>query len=351
MRSEFERLFGIALDHARAQGVPDLEVILTGEDAALTRFANNAIGQNVAERSVHISVRPVIGQRTARASTNRRDADSIRAIVDEAIAIARLTEPDPDLPPLADPAPVDTVDRYVAATAHATPDERARAVAEAIREVESAAQTAAGIYSTGEGFFGIMNSRGVSAWHSETQARFSITAMAADSSGWAKAGAVDHRTLEPAALARSAAQKATASASPRELPAGRYTVVLEPAAVLDLAGQMFADFSATAIRDGRSFLNDRIGQQLFGENITIHDDARHPLQSGAPFDGEGVPRKPLMLVDNGVVREIAYSRQAAAHAGVAPTGHGFPAPNEIGEAPVNIVIAGSDTSLEQMIAS
>src|SRR5205085_12385391 len=183
------------------------------------------------------------------------------------------------------------------ATAQATPDERARAVAEAIREVEPGGQTAAGIYSTGEGFFGLMNSRGASAWHSETMARFSITAMAQDSSGWAKASACDHRVLAPAALARSAAKKAAASATPREVPAGRYTVVLEPAAVLDLAGQMFADFSATAIKDGRSFLNDRIGHKLFGENITILDDARHPLQSGAPFDGEGVPRRPLTLVE------------------------------------------------------
>ena len=71
MRSEFDRVCEIALDAARALGVPDLEVILTGEDAALTRFANNAIGQNVAEHSVHISVRPVIGRRTARASAAR----------------------------------------------------------------------------------------------------------------------------------------------------------------------------------------------------------------------------------------------------------------------------------------
>jgi PmbA protein len=351
MRSEFDRIFGIALDAARALGVPDLEVMLAGEDGALTRFANNAISQNVAERSTHISVRPIVDGRTARASTNRRDPDAIREVVAEAIAIARLTEPDPDLPPLAGPESVDPIDRHFAGTAHATPDERARAVAEAIRIVESAGQTAAGIYSTGEAFFGIRNSRGVSAWHEETLARFSITAMAADSSGWAKDSACDHRLLDPAALARSAAQKATASADPRELAAGRYTVVLEPAAVLDLAGQMFADFSATAMRDGRSFLQDRVGGKLFGDNITVHDDSRHPLQSGAPFDGEGVPRRPLTLVENGIVREIAYSRQAAALAGVAPTGHGLPVPNEIGEFPANIVIAGGDTPLDRMIAS
>jgi predicted Zn-dependent protease len=351
MRSEFARIFGIALDTARAQGVSDLEVILTGEDASLTRFANNAIHQNVAERNAHISVRPVIGGRTARASTNRRDEEAIRAVVTQAIAITRLTEPDPDLPPLASPEPVEAIDRHVDVTAHASPDERARAVAEAIREIESVGQTAAGIYSTGEAFFGIRNSRGVSAWHSETMARFSVTAMASDSSGWAKASACDHRVLDPTALAHSAALKATFSADPRELPAGRYTVVLEPAAVLDLAGQMFGDFSATAIKDGRSFLNDRIGQKIFGENIGIRDDASHPLQSGAPFDGEGARRRPLTLVENGVVREIAFSRQAAALAGVAPTGHGFPVPNEIGEAPVNIVIAGGDATVEQMVAS
>jgi predicted Zn-dependent protease len=114
---------------------------------------------------------------------------------------------------------------------------------------------------------------------------------------------------------------------------------------------MFGDFSGTAIRDGRSFLNDRLGTKLFGANVTIHDDVRHAQQSGAPFDAEGVPRRGLALVESGVVREIAYCRQSAALAGAAPTGHGFPVPNEIGEAPVNIVIAGGETPVEEMIRS
>ena len=92
-------------------------------------------------------------------------------------------------------------------------------------------------------------------------------------------------------------------------------MILEPAAVLDLVGQMFGDFSATALRDERSFLTDRIGEKLFGENISISDDVYHPLQSGAPFDGEGVPRQRVALVENGVVRNVVYSRQAAAQAG------------------------------------
>jgi predicted Zn-dependent protease len=351
MRARFAEIFEQATAAARALGVGDLEAIFSCESAALTRFANNTIHQNVAERTCHLSVRPVIGGRTARASTNRLDREGIRRVVGDAVDLTRLTEPDPELPPLVGPGLIEPVGRYFETTAGTTPQMRAESVAEAIAVVEGSGQIAAGIYSTGETFFGLRNTLGVDAWHEETLARFSITAMAPDSSGWAKDSACDCRKLDPAGLARAAASKASASANPRVVPAGRYTVVLEPAAVLDLAGQMFGDFSATAIRDGRSFLNDRLGRRLFGSNVTIHDDARHPQQSGAPFDGEGVRRQSLTLVENGVVRDIAYCRQAAALAGTAPTGHGFPVPNEIGEAPVNIVIAGGETPVEEMIRS
>ncbi|MDE3166354.1 MAG: TldD/PmbA family protein [Acidobacteriota bacterium] len=344
-------LFAQIADAARARGVAEIEAIISSEDQALTRFANNVIHQNVAERTTHISVRPVIGGRTARASTNRTDADAIRAVVEEAIAATRLTEPDPELLPLTVPAPVVPVERHFEGTARCTPDERARAVAEAIEIVRGHGQTAAGIYSTGESAFSLYNSRGVALEHRETLARFSITAMDRDSSGWAKASACDARTIAPGDLALRAAEKATRSRAPRDIAPGRYTVILEPAAVLDLAGQMTMDFSATALRDGRSFLNDRVGAKLFGANISVYDDARHPGQSGAPFDAEGVPRRRLTLVEAGVVREVACCRQAAAVDSVEPTGHGFPLPNEMGEAPMNIVFAGGETPLEDMIAS
>src|SRR2546425_13213698 len=103
-RAEAERLFSLAADFARARGVDDIEAIISAETHALTRFANNTIHQNVAERTTLLSVRPAIDGRTARASTNRLDREAIRNVVAEAIAITRLTEPDPDLQPLAGPA-------------------------------------------------------------------------------------------------------------------------------------------------------------------------------------------------------------------------------------------------------
>ena len=349
-RARVESLFAALQDAATAHGVRDIEATIGASAHALTRFANSAIHQNVAERSSFVSVRVQLDGRTARASTNRLDAASLASVVGEAVALARLGHPDPDLPPLAEAAEAPDVARSFASTARLTPAARAQAVADAIAVVEDAGQTAAGIYSSGESVLALANSRGLEAYHSETGAQFSITAMAPDSSGWAKAGAPCHGDFDPLVLARQAAQKAALSRDPVELAPGRYTVILEPAAVLDLLGQMFGDFSATAIRDGRSFLQDRLGTALFGPNITIHDDVHDPRQSGAPFDGEGVPRRRLTLVENGTVREIAFSRTAARLAGVEPTGHGFPLPNEFGEAPMNIVVEGGDVPLEAMIA-
>ena len=346
-----EEIFGVARNAAASRGVRDLELILSDGAEALTRFANNTIHQNVAERVHNASVRVIADHRTARAGTNRLDRASIEEAVRQAIEIARCLEPDPDLLPLYEGAPVTPVHRYHEGTAGCSPDERARAVADAIRVVEGAGQIAAGIYSTGFGAETIMNSRGVFASHAETLARFSITAMAADSSGWAKACAPDRSAFDAVALARRASVKALASATPREIEPGKYTVILEPAAVLDVVGQMFGDFSGTAIEDQRSFLTGRLNERIFGEEIEISDDVYHPLQFGEPFDGEGVPRKRLALVERGVPAELAYSRQAAARKGVEPTGHGFPVPNEIGEMPHNIVIRGGASSVEQMIAS
>ncbi len=350
-QKEASDLFDGVQQTAASLGVSDVEALFGAHFGALTRFANNTIHQNVAEQDRWLSIRVAIDQRTARATTNRFDAASIRNAVQQALALARSAAPNSDLLPLNEPSVISETKRFDAATAAATPEHRGRAVADAIRIVESLGQTAAGIYSTGQSVEAIFNSRGVAAWHAETMAQFSITAMAQDSSGWAKASAVSSESIDPLALARSAAEKARLSRDPHEIPHGRYTVILEPAAVLDLVGQMFGDFSATAVADSRSFLTDRLGTKLFGDNIQICDDVAHPLQAGVPFDGEGVPRRKLTLVEAGVPRELAYARSSAHRAGVEPTGHGFPLPNEVGEAPLNIVIAGGSTSLDEMIAS
>jgi predicted Zn-dependent protease len=311
-----------------------------------------------------------MGGRTARASTNKLDEESIRRTVAAAEALAKVQEPDPDLLPMATAAEAGsasngTPSRYFEATAAVTPEERALAVRRMVDIAGKNKLTAAGIYSTSSAAEAILNSRGLEQFHQQTSSEISITMLGGDSSGWQKANSPDVRNLDAAALAETAARKARESAAPGELAPGKYTVILEPAAVLDLVGFMFWDFGGQALLDQRSFLNDRVGKKIFGENITIWDDVAHALQSGAPFDGEGVRRQRVKLVESGVVKRLVYARgtaakikqsELAAQLGeVVATGHGFPLPNEMGEAPMNVVFeggpAGSRKTVDEMIAS
>ena len=332
----------------------ETEVTIEAESDALTRFANNTIHQNVAEERLDISVRAVVDGRTARSTTNKSDEESLRRATQAALELARHQPKNPGLLPMAKPGtggPVKPVHRYFESTAGATPADRARVVAAICKEAQRGKHTAAGIFSTGGHTLAIANSQGVFAFHQQTRAQFSITAMDGDSSGWAKATSPDLGAVEPEALARRAMEKAETSRMPREIEPGRMTVILEPAAVLDLAGFLFYDFAGTAVGDNRSCFNKRIGKQVFGKNIEMWDDVYHPLQSGPAFDGEGVARERVCLVEAGVPKRLVYSRATAKKMKAKPTGHGLPLPNEWGEAPMNLVLEGGDSSLEQMIAS
>ncbi len=346
----------------------EVEMLVSGGRSALTRFANNAIHQNVAEENVVVSIRTAMDGKTARATTNKLDDESLKRAVEAAERLTRVQQPDPDLQPMVGklpPAESNPPERYFDTTAAITPEDRAAGVGKIVEVAKKSGLVTAGIYSTNETFEAIVNSNGVSAYHAATSAEVSITMLAGNSSGWQKANSPDVRHLDPVRLAEVAAQKARLSADPKELAPGKYTVILEPAAVLDLVGFMFWDFGAQAVLDERSFLNKRIGTKLFGDHITIHDDAYHPLQSGAQFDGEGVPRKRVALVENGVIKNLVFSRRSAALAkntelgqglgAIEPTGHGFPLPNEMGDAPMNIVFsgppAGQARTVDEMVAA
>ena len=300
----------------------EVECLFQGSNSSLTRFANNTIHQNVAEENSIVSIRTVFGGRTARASTNKFDDESLKNAVKASESLAKVQEADADLLPVPSAAELSAdstgegarastsahsageggastngrPSRWFKETASLTPAERAEAVSRIVAIAQKQKLTAAGIFASSETCEGVFNSRGLSDWHRQTSAEISITMLATDSSGWQKANSPNVANLDAASLAEIAAEKARRSAGPREVSPGKYTVILEPAAVLDTVGFAFFDFGGLAILDQRSFLNNRVGKRLFGENITIWDDVFHPLKSGSQFDGEGVPRQRVQLV-------------------------------------------------------
>ena len=347
-KADLER---IAAHVLKLSDADETEVDVGFGSDGLTRFANNTIHQHVAEEVLGISIRVDVDGRTARSSTNKTDEESLRRAVAAAISLARNQPRNPDLLPMLKAQKYQKVSRFFKSTAETTPQDRARAVTRVCKMADKRKQTSAGIFASGTSLSLTANSRGLLAHYEQTRSEFSVTILEPNSSGWAKSNSPDITALDPEALADSASETAANSREPREVPPGHYTAILPPSAVLDLVGFLFYDFAGTAVHDKRSCLTGRMGKKLFGENITIWDDAYHPLQSGFPYDGEGVPRQKVLLVDRGVPKNLVYSRAIAKKMKAKPTGHGFSLPNDYGEAPMNLVFAGGDKPLEEMIAT
>jgi PmbA protein len=348
---QLQQIAASVLRLAKERGVPEAEVHIEETIQALTRFANNTIHQHVAEQGLVVSIRTSVDGRTARVTTNRVDEDALRAAIEDCLSLASHQPKDSLLLPMPGRQKYRPVRRFQGTTAALTAEDRARAVKNTCELADKRGQVAAGIFSSGQSQTVLVNSRGLAAAYRQTQAVFSVTMQQGSAASWAKVNAADVRQIDPLRLAKTASEKATRGQNPVELEPGRFTVILEPAAVLDLVGFLFYDFAATAVADKRSCLSGRLGKPVFGKNITITDDAYHLDQLGAPFDGEGMPRQRVVLADRGVVKDLVYSRRSAKQAGTKPTGHGFALPNEYGEAPLNLVVSGGNTPVEEMVAS
>ena len=273
----------------------------------------------------------------------------------------KVQQPDPDLLPMPTPEEVAVKCgggrsmRWPVATSTAPLGSPRRIAPQRVSRMVDVAKrhglTAAGIFSSAEVAKASSIRRGVSDWYEQTLAEVSVTMLDNSSSGWQKANSPDVDAARSRAAGGNCRQKAIESRNPRDLPPGKYTVILEPAAVLDIVGFMFWDFGGSALLEQRSFLNDRIGTQLFGDNITVWDDVYHPLQTGLPFDGEGMKRHRLKLIDNGVVQTGDLLRAPAPSASptprwparsdrLLPRAMALRCPTKSARRPLNIVFAG-----------
>jgi PmbA protein len=340
-----------ALGHAMAEGASEAEALVMADDAALTRFANSQIHQNVAETNVGVSLRFVIGKRVGVASTGRTDEEGLRRLAANAAAIARVVEELDDWAGLPEPTPIEEVAAaYAPATAAASPELRADGVRAVIAAADAAGVTAYGSFSTGTETIAVANSKGIRAGGTRTVAQLLTVSMGPEGgTGYAEQAAVDATTIDAAAIGRESAEKARATANAVAIDAGDYPVVLEEYAVVDLLDMLgYLGFSALAVQEERSFVE--IGKRIGSDLVSVVDDGRDGAGLPMAFDYEGVAKQRVTLLEAGVCRGVVHDAQTAARDGVTSTGHGLPAPNPYGPFPLNQVMAAGDTSRADLIA-
>jgi predicted Zn-dependent protease len=335
-----------------ASAAPQTEVLFSHRVEATTRFAADGITQNVFESHGTLVVRALLGAKTGRASTTSFTPAALAATARRALEAAATAAEDPEALPLPGPQSYAAVDHFDPLAIDETPDARAERVATAVDRVRAAGLRPAGAATSGAAVEAIANSEGLLAFHRESHARFAVTALTDDASGWAEQLDRSPAGLALEALTATAIEKCERGRGPQVLDPGDYPVVLEPAAVADLLLFLgWCALSGLAFNEGRSFLSDRLGSALFAPGFTLRDDFADPLAPGPPFDGEGMPRSRITLVENGVARAVIHDRRTAKAAGTASTGHALPQPNSTGPLAQNLVVAGGSASREELIRS
>src|SRR5205807_4439106 len=326
----------------------ETEVMVTEDDSALTRFANNGIHQNVAERDATVRVRVVKDGKTGVASINQMSEAAAADVLKRAVAIADL-QPRSEVVPMPGPSAAKPVDAWSDATAAATPEDRADFVETVCARAGRAGLKAFGAYSTSAGQLAIANSLGVFHHQRSTQATVNSVVMGDAGSGYADRGAIDVSELDKNELATEVIEKARRNQDAQPVEPGVYEVVLEEYAVSEMLEFMsFMGFSALATQEERSFM--RLGERITGEAISIWDDGLDPSGVPAPFDFEGVPKQRVDLITRGAATGLVYDQQTARKAGRASTGHGLPAPNAEGPFAVNLFMAAGTVPKEELIA-
>lgn len=346
-RSDAEALAGRVC--ALADGVP-LQATVTGTHRRITRLGNGVALFTGDVRDTRVLVRAVLDRSEGTAFTNDLSDAGLRRAVQEAVSAARVAPPHPDHPGLPDEQaagqPVE-VDAWDAATAEGDVDAEAAGIGRALDAARSHDTLLAGVVVRTAHSVAVANTLGLvrSTRGTSAQARLIATCDGASGHGGTLTGRQDQVDL--AALAHEAAIVARAGRSPVDLDPGRYDVVLEPAAVIELLSWLAAiGFRAKALSDGTSFLADRMDTAVTGPAVTLRDPGPATELLPVPFDQEGVARRPITFIDAGIGRAVVHDRQSAGQAGCDSTGHWgiserFPEP---GATPGAVVLeAGSDT--------
>jgi predicted Zn-dependent protease len=328
----------------------ECQASLDGRTVGNVRYARNSVSTAGASDNVRLIVESRFGKRSGVATCNEFDDATLRRCVQRAEEIARLAPEDPEYMPLLGPQQYLTPVSYAASTAAITPDYRAQAAGDSIALCSAKGLTAAGYLEDGAYFQALRNNKGLEAYQQSTSIDFSVTVRTPDGtgSGYAVADYTDVSKFNAKALTQAAADKAAGSRNAKALEPGKYTVILEPAALVSdegLLNNLMYNLGAREADEGRSFLSkkgggNKLGEKLFDPRITIYSDPLNAQAPGGVFDGEGMPVKRMNWVEKGVVKNMYYSRYWAQKTGKQATPF-----------PGNFIMEGGTQSVQDLIKS
>ncbi len=323
------------------------EVNLNGSESGNIRYARNTVSTAGHRSNQTLVVQSNFGNKSGTATIDEFDDASLEKVVKRAEELAKLSPENPEFMEPLGPQEYDESKTYSESTANITPEYRANVAQNSIEPAAAKDVTAAGFLNDSAGFSAMMNSKGLFAYNRSTNANFTVTMRTNDGtgSGWVTRDVNDIDKFDPVEASKVAIDKAVMSREAKAIEPGKYTVILEPAASIGLLQNMFGSFNARTADEGRSFMSKegggtKLGEKIVDERINIWSDPQHPDVPTATWNGSGQPLKKMQWVENGVVKNLSYSRYWAKEKGVDPVPF-----------PPNGIMEGGTASLEDLIKS
>ncbi|TDI79493.1 MAG: TldD/PmbA family protein [Caldithrix sp.] len=342
-KSEAKAILEKVLGYSKADG---FESNLNGNVGGNIRYARNTVTTSGIASDTTLIAQSNFGKKMGTATINEFDDASLKKVVRRSEELAKLAPENPEFVEVLGPQEYLTSKAYFQSTANITPEYRAQAAANSIKPSKEKNLVAAGFLEDGVSFQSMINSAGLFAYHESTRVDFTITIRTADSkgSGYAIRDYNDADKLDTAKTSQIAIGKAIMSKDARAIEPGKYTVVLEPAASIGLLQNMVRNMNARRADEGRSFFSKegggtKLGEKIVDERINMYSDPTNPEVPVSPWSGDGRRRERTSWIENGVVKNLFYSRYWAQNKGVKAIP--FPA---------NGIMEGGDASTEDLIA-
>ncbi len=341
-RNEAEALLKKVLSYSKAD---ECEANISGSDGGNIRYARNSVSTSGGVSQSTLVVSSAYGKKSGVATINEFDDASLEKVVRRSEDLAKLAPENPEFVSFLGPQQYAESPTYVPATAAMTPKDRADAVATSLQIAKDSKQVAAGFLENSAGFAAMMNSHGLFAYNTSTNVAFNVTLRTEDGkgSGYASKGYNDFKQLDVKKATSVAAQKAAGSLTAKAIEPGKYTVILEPAAVSVLLENLMFSLDARLADEGRSFLSKpggktKLGEKLVDERVNIYSDPQNPLLPTSTWNNDGRPQERITWIDKGIMKNMYYSRYWAQKQGV----KAIPGPD-------SMIMEGGTASLEDLI--
>ena len=315
-RESFRRLADAALE---ATSADHIFVSLHERIGGLTQFHNDRISDHANDRTAHISITVAFEQQIGSATTSELTADAVTDAVRQAEQNAQGALPNPDyLPPLP-PQRYPVLPTYRPETAVARCARRAADAPEIVGLYQEQNLQVSGIVATSTETVGLAADTGLFAFERRTLAELDVTSIGSNVPIKVVNANRSIDDLGAVERTRRAVSRAKWLATPRTLPPGQYTVILEPTAVAQLLRPLLDAADARGHLGNSVALYDKLGERIIDPRFTLRNRPDHPALLGNGFDAIGLPANARAWIERGVLTQLYYDRHSARDHDAAPT--------------------------------